>query len=293
MSPSDTNQQLSWSSFGARCVRRKGVLALFALLMTIASLTYLVTVVGIATPSFTYRRPQPVRYDCPPLNSTKVAMLIELRSLPSLVPILLHYMATVPADWPFHVFHSAENAKLLTQSHALKKHLDSGKLVTTQLGADVRLQVGNDVSMFLTDRWIWNQLVAEHIFFFQLDAMICSNSDQTIDSYTKYDWVGAPWPHLRDIRGGNGGFSMRRKSRLLRCLDKQKWFSGGEPEDVWYARCLASFPDAVLPTYEEAMEFAIEGQESPRYMGIHKPFNGVLVSAHYDFCPEAAMLFLP
>ncbi|KAJ3133194.1 hypothetical protein HDU90_006349 [Geranomyces variabilis] len=135
-----------------------------------------------------------------PFNRTKVALLIETRPKVSLVPILLHYMATTPPDWPFHVIHSAENAHILA-SRSLQQYMTSGRLNTTLLAPGVILK----------------------------------------DSQT----------------------------------------------------CMATFPDAILPTYEESMSWAVEAQESKRYMGIHKPWGSVKVATHYDFCPEAAMLFLP
>ncbi|TPX53821.1 hypothetical protein PhCBS80983_g06156 [Powellomyces hirtus] len=226
-------------------------------------------------------------------NRTKLGLLIETRPMTSLVPILLHYMATTPADWPFHVFYSDKNAHLLS-TRTLQPYIQSGRLSTTLLGPDVAYNSSRTVSEFLTSRWIWDQIEVEHLLFFQLDAMLCSNSDQSINDFIHYDWIGAPWPHLRDLRGGNGGFSMRRKSRMLRCIDKLTW-SKQEAlnEDVWFSRCLATFSDAVLPTYEESMGWAIEAQESKRYMGIHKPWGSLKVATNYEFCPEAAMLFLP
>ncbi|KAJ3021568.1 hypothetical protein HKX48_008235 [Thoreauomyces humboldtii] len=227
------------------------------------------------------------------LNASKVAMLVEPRVSASFVPILLHYIATVPPDWPFHIFTSPTADAHLRAARSLRPYFASGRLRTTMLPANVILKDWETISKFLGSHWIWNQIEAEHVFFFQLDSMICSNSDQTIDDYLHYDYIGAPWPHLPDDIGGNGGFSMRKRSKLLQCLDKHTWQDGDWPEDVMFSRCLRNLPGAVMPTYNQSMEFAIEGQDSKRYIGIHKPWNGVRVADHYDQCPEAAMLFLP
>ncbi|KAI8591921.1 hypothetical protein BDZ88DRAFT_449606 [Geranomyces variabilis] len=202
------------------------------------------------------------------LNKTKIALLIELRPERTLIPILLHYMATVPEDWPFMLMHSAEVVPLLNRSAAIKKYIQSGKLTAMQLPETILLKDRQD-----------------------LDAMICSNSDQSVDDYLHFDYVGAPWPHAPQLRGGNGGFSMRRKSRLLRCLRHRTWHRGEDSEDVFYSYCLSSFPDAVMPSFQQQKEFAIERLDSPRYLGLHKPAGGVKVATHLDFCPEAAMLF--
>ncbi|KAI8824044.1 uncharacterized protein EV422DRAFT_518715 [Fimicolochytrium jonesii] len=228
------------------------------------------------------------------LNHTKLALLVEQRALMNMAPILLHYMATVPDDWPFHVMHTAANAHIFQESYALRKYVKTGKLNLTLMPAHIILRNAPDVSAFLTKTWLWDQFpAAEHIFFFQLDAMICSNSPQTIDDYIQFDWVGAPWPHFPHLRGGNGGFSMRRKSRMLRCLRDRKWNPGDQPEDVWFTECMQSYPDAHMPTLEQGRAWAVEGYDNPGYLGIHKPYNGVNVTSHFGFCPEAAMLFIP
>ncbi|KAJ3014516.1 hypothetical protein HKX48_005111 [Thoreauomyces humboldtii] len=193
------------------------------------------------------------------------------------------------------LMHSHEVGEILEKSRAIKRYIKSGKLMTLLLPETTKLNNRQDLSWFLTRNETWNMLPpeSEHILFFQLDSIICSNSDQAVEDYFRFDYVGAPWPHAPDVLGGNGGFSLRRKSRLLRCLQHRTWHRGEDSEDAFYAHCLASFPDAVLPTFEEGMKFAIEGQDSERYLGIHKPSAGLKVGPHLDFCPEAALLFLP
>ncbi|KAI9105478.1 hypothetical protein DFS34DRAFT_690003 [Phlyctochytrium arcticum] len=224
-------------------------------------------------------------------SNEKIAVLLELRRLPVMVPMLLHYMAAISDDWPFRVFHSKENSDLLTKNLALQRYIKSGKLTFQEVPEGTVIRNGPDVSHFLTRRWIWEQFQAESIFFFQLDAMICSNSDMAVDDFLQFDWIGAPWPHIPHLKGGNGGFSIRKRSRLLRCLDKQTWEYGHDPEDVWYSKCLASFEDAVMPTFEDSKRFSLEGAQSDHFLGIHKPYNGIRVKDQYEFCPEARLLF--
>ncbi|KAI8593117.1 hypothetical protein BDZ88DRAFT_186068 [Geranomyces variabilis] len=297
---------LAQSSIARKCSARRGFLITALVLVALFTLLYVTELFSISDrihlPSTTALErvpPSVVQHSgsCGglPLNNTKIALLIELRPMRTLIPILLHYMATLSEDWPFMLMHSAEVEPLLARSAAIKRYIASGKLRPLLLSPDVKLANGADVSEFLTKKSTWALLPApaEHIFFFQLDAVICSNSEQTPDDYLHYDWIGAPWPHIAYLKGGNGGFSMRRKSRMLRCLETRTWARGMNPEDVWYSECMNQFPDAVMPTFEQGKEFAIEGAESPRYMGIHKTYNGITVASHYDFCPEAAMLFLP
>lgn len=39
----------------------------------------------------------------------------------------------------------------------------------------------------------------------QCDTIICSNSPHKIHEYLGYDYIGAPWPGLPHLLGGNGG----------------------------------------------------------------------------------------
>ncbi|TPX67669.1 hypothetical protein SpCBS45565_g03657 [Spizellomyces sp. 'palustris'] len=272
---------------------RRLVLVLMAM-FAIFSLFYL------ATPANLSLRESLQKYNsCPEMtastpryNASKLAVLVEQRPLSTMIPILLHYMATMADDWPFQVFHTKENAHLFETSAAIRRYIKMGKLQTTLMPEDIILKTQQDVSAFLTKRWLWEQFEAEHIFFFQLDAIICSNSDMTVDDFLGYDWIGAPWPHFIDVKGGNGGLSLRRRSRLLRCLDKQTWQPTDLPEDVWFSVCLMSFPDAVMPSFEESKRFSLEGARTDRFLGVHKPYNDIQISETYATCPEARLLFL-
>ena len=45
---------------------------------------------------------------------------------------------------------------------------------------------------------------------------------QTVSPFLEYDYVGAPWPPNQDDNSygvGNGGFSLRSKSKMLECID--------------------------------------------------------------------------
>ena len=87
---------------------------------------------------------------------------------------------------------------------------------------------------------------------FQYDGFIL-NPAAWDDDFLNYDYIGAPWYHLRALRVGNGGFSLRSK-RLLDFVATQYHTIGGtlDPEDVWLS-------ETARPTLEKAgMTFAPE-----------------------------------
>jgi hypothetical protein len=74
--------------------------------------------------------------------------------------------------------------------------------------------------MFLARPWIWEQLApAKHVLVFQADSMICSNSLRNIESFFKWDLLGA-WVRPQVY---NGGLSLRNRTMLLEVLAEWMW----------------------------------------------------------------------
>jgi hypothetical protein len=102
----------------------------------------------------------------------------------------------------------------------------------------------------------------EFALIFQYDGFIL-NPDAWTDEFLKYDYIGAPWYHLGDLRVGNGGFSLRSKKLI-------HWFANNwhrvkariDPEDVFISRfarpCLEK-EGMVFAPESIATIFSIEG----------------------------------
>lgn len=153
------------------------------------------------------------------LNTTKVATMLEPRMSATLIPLLASYLAIVPPDWPFVIWCSRDNYAVLSQSAVLARALASGRLNLTLLPPEVDIHSGEYLSRFLTRPWFWHQFHAdaEWMLFFQSDATLCAASEQSVDDWVGYDWVGSPtlWTPS-DGHGGNGGLGIRRISTMQR-----------------------------------------------------------------------------
>ncbi|CCG84452.1 protein of unknown function [Taphrina deformans PYCC 5710] len=155
------------------------------------------------------------------LNRTKIATMIEPRDDPLLLPTLLNFLAVVPADWPFLIWCSDDNIGILETSRVLRPYVESGKVELRLLPPEANHAALGTISLsrLLTRSWYWSQfdVLAEYVLIFQVDSILCSRSETTVDDWLGYDYVGGPTQWAPDGRGGNGGFSIRRLS-LMRSL---------------------------------------------------------------------------
>ncbi|KAI1355745.1 hypothetical protein F5Y01DRAFT_326264 [Xylaria sp. FL0043] len=194
-----------------------------------------------------------------PFNTSKVALLIENRALPTLAPLLLHFIAVVPPDWRFRFMGSPESVARLNGSHAVRSQVDSGKLDLTHIPTNTSTSGGEMISRFLTNLWVYETLLspAEWLLVFQTDSILCANSRQNLNDFLDYDWVGAPWnPSSRF--GGNGGLSLRRVSAIIEVLRDQVRVDNSEPEDVWLTERLGHRPGARMANGSLSLTFSGE-----------------------------------
>ena len=88
----------------------------------------------------------------------------------------------------------------------------------------VKLNIDNltpsDYSSLLSTKDFWCNFTGEKVLVYQEDTMLFHND---ISPFLHYDYIGAPWPVSQDDNSygvGNGGFSLRTKSKMLECIDK-------------------------------------------------------------------------
>ncbi|EWC48352.1 hypothetical protein DRE_02121 [Drechslerella stenobrocha 248] len=238
-----------------------------------------------------------------PYNDTKLALLIESQPQPYLTPMLLHFMSVVPPDWPFLFLGSNKSITHLTRSAPIRTYMKIGKLDMRLIPEDMPMTNQEEVSKVFTNPEFYKLfLPAEWLFVFQLDSMICANSRVSLDDWVEkgYTWVGAPWNAKGGLGGGNGGFSLRRMSYLIRLLESQSRFDGEQLEDQWLFNHLARMPGAKLPPFEVSREFSVERIPFGTPLGYHTGGRGTVLPRSvwrlnrwrkriFDYCPEMKM----
>lgn len=62
------------------------------------------------------------------LDRTRVAVLIEDRPLPYLIPLLLHFISVVPPEWSFRFMGSKDSIIMMESNPTIRRYLEAKKL---------------------------------------------------------------------------------------------------------------------------------------------------------------------
>lgn len=107
-----------------------------------------------------------------PYNHSKVALIIENRPVGVLTPLILHMISVVPPDWRFRFMGSNQSLSLVNNSAAIRRQVNVGKLDLTYIPSNMSVSGGEEISQFLTNRWIYETVLqpAEWLLIFQTDS---------------------------------------------------------------------------------------------------------------------------
>ena len=214
-------------------------------------------------------------------------MMVEPRDK-DLLPILESVEKYLEPKWKdFYIFGSNKNKQPLEQwFRNSKRTLHFYQIPKKFLANETMVHY----SKFLEDPWIWKTIKAENILLVQTDAAICDHKKINPDRFTKFPYIGCAygsdigpntwWHDVRSHKGahfyGVGGVSMRKRSFMLECIDKN--ITGkGLPEDVFYSTCLGTAVSAPVskPTVEDLHALCVETNYEEKYgrpsFSVHKP----------------------
>jgi hypothetical protein len=140
---------------------------------------------------------------------------------------------------------------------------------------------------------IYEHIPTETFLLFQTDSMILKENKDNIYDFLQYDYVGAPWVSCKpngvqhgDV--GNGGFSLRKKSKMIEIIEREEEERKALPEDVFFAKAEKVF--VYKPDAYEASRFSMEaiyGCGKP--FGIHKVWG--FIPHVLDKYPEIQILY--
>jgi hypothetical protein len=193
--------------------------------------------------------------------SVYTAVIVEPRKHPALSFVLHNVVANLSADWSILIFHGKENRDYVEQIISTMKE-PSRFLKPIQLDID-NLSV-EQYNAVLMNHAFYRCIPTETILIFQTDTLILEPSK--LHDFLEYDYVGAPW---KSGQVGNGGLSLRKKSKMLSIATTVNPFHVNE--DMYFS--MQKVVPLKKPTFQEAKRFAVETVFYEAPFGIHAPWK--------------------
>ena len=190
------------------------------------------------------------------------AIIVEPRRHRALAFVLKNALANLPTNWSVRIYHGTKNKEFVEEILATELRPSADRISLQSLEVDNLNSAA--YQKLLTDRTFNEGIPTETFLVFQTDSMINPNQRNLLDRYTGYDYVGAPW---MNGQVGNGGFSLRKRSKMLEVIAVSPPLTTGH-EDVFLSMC----PKVRLnkPAFIEATHFSIETVPSPIFFGVHR-----------------------
>ena len=200
-------------------------------------------------------------------------------------------MSILPKDYSLQVFHGNNNTDYVKETTSkLECEVFLTNLRIDEISAD-----DSSLEIMLTKKF-WEEVKGETVLYFECDTMLCPNSDNKIEDFEHFDYIGGYWGNPLGTMSNkydrvmNGGLSLRKKSFMLDIIENklQDYLNdGGNPCEDYFVSEMTK----VRPTYEEVLSFSIDNgymypinDKAP--FGLHKPWGGVPSKGHGKYYNE-------
>jgi len=190
----------------------------------------------------------------PNFNRDRVAIIVETRRKENLnwvVNSVKYY-----TNWPIIFFCSTYNYHLVNdvQKVIIPRNIDYSEIMKT--------------------KEFWESIFYENILVFQHDSFMIRHG---IENFVGYDYIGSPWywsygdfkdKRYKDLKlfqnGGNGGFSLRKKSKMIDIIENQIY--DYDYEDMFFSAHL----NTKIPL-EVKKKFCVESIYYDKPLAVHNP----------------------
>lgn len=216
-----------------------------------------------------------------------VAFVIEPRHHSAIEYVLENVDKHIPDNWQIWWFHGprTEALSIIQDMKYDWRH----KTVCKPLPVDNFTT--EEYSEYMMRPEFWSQFPVENLLVFQTDSVFLSRSPHVLEEFMDYDYVGAPisaHDELWDMQVGNGGFSFRKKSAMLKVLRFAPPSSQDKKvEDLYFCRKGRHMIN--IAPYSVAAKFAMQQRTKEPYpMAIHKiwAFKNVYFERNVYFFEE-------
>ena len=166
------------------------------------------------------------------------AVLIEPRKHLASKFVLCNMLDCLSEDWKILFFHGDDNKeyakKIVDEDEdVIKMNMGGKRVELIQLEGGVKNLNQKTYSELLASKLeIYHHIKTEYFLIFQTDSMMFKRNAHIIQYFIDegYDYVGAPWlisgyaPTAESDFIGNGGFSLRKKSKMIEIIEKNNRF---------------------------------------------------------------------
>ena len=187
------------------------------------------------------------------------------------VEFVLRNALILPPEWSILFFHGTGNKESVEKFIGTLNESERARITLKALGVSNLTE--KDYNRLMMSRVILDQIPTEVFLVMQTDSLICREGLGLLPEFMKYDYVGAPWKGHNIV--GNGGFSLRRKTKMLEVLEKCSELIEVNNEDGFFSGgCAAAKVNK--PSAKEAEKFAVETEYTGQQpFGIHKAWAHV------------------
>jgi hypothetical protein len=226
------------------------------------------------------------------MNYKYTALTIETRKHKALEFVLNNICDSLSHDWKILLFHGINNKEYANEIVTRLNIKFNNRICL--IGLNIDTFDLTEYSKFLsTKSVIYDYIDTEIFLIFQTDSIILKKYSHLIDEYLIYDYVGSPWsitgyiPTYNCNFIGNGGFSLRRKSKMLEIIEKIDW--NNRYEDLYFSTNYEGI-DVNKPTYEKAKMFCVDEVFNEITFACHKPWVHAHFNAFKQIFPESEEL---
>jgi len=193
------------------------------------------------------------------------AVIVEPRKHKALDFVLRNALDCLSKEWRIILFHGTKN---ITYVKDLETNICNDRLCLVELPGVENLNNITYSELFTTRSIIYDNIDTEVFIVFQTDSIIFKKNAHKINEYIEkeYDYIGPPWLQTNYYYTkasnfiGNGGFSLRRKTKMLEIIDSIDWYSLTEycdkVEDLFFSICRDNI-SVSKPEYNVALEFCL------------------------------------
>jgi len=208
--------------------------------------------------------------------SVYTAIIVEPRKHRAMQFVIQNALDNLSDEWAVIIFHGTDN---IDHTDTVIASLPQYKHRISKVMLNVSNLTRDEYSRLLVSSDFYKHIPTEMFLVFQTDSLIFRANKDIINKFMHYDYVGSPcWGGVVQ----NGGFSLRRKSIMLRIIDSKHY--NGEAEDIYFSyKTIAN-----KPSENEAREFGVEHQFHPSSFGSHQAYK-----FHPQLCdiyPDLAIL---